>query len=444
MSTFDEVSLGFSPQQALAEAKRCLQCKNAPCAEGCPAGIDIKAFIGYIRNADYSKAINEIRKKNNLPGVCGRVCPQEEQCQLSCVLYKSGKPIKIGYLERFVADWGLNEKNKVDNPVVSKKNNRKIGVIGSGPAGLTCAGDLAKMGFDVYLFESLHNFGGVLRYGIPQFRLPNQLIEKEIKYIKSLGVKFVKDFVVGKTKTVDQLRREGFQAFFVASGAGSPKFLNIPGENLNDVYSANEFLARINLMCAYQFPAYHTPLRLGKRVGVIGAGNVSFDCARSALRMGAKEAYIIYRRGRQQMPAREEEVENAAREGVKFRLLTTPLKIVSNKDGRVTALVCVKNKLSDKDASGRRKPVAIEGSEFRIKLDTVIVAIGAQVNSLFYNTVQELEVDQRGRLIVNDWGQTSVPDIFAGGDVVSGSATVISAIHQAKIAAEGIRRYLDK
>ncbi|RKY69174.1 MAG: glutamate synthase (NADPH), homotetrameric, partial [Candidatus Latescibacterota bacterium] len=372
-ATFREVSLGFTEKEALKEAQRCLQCKNAPCIKGCPAGIDVREFIRLIRNKDYRGAINKIKEANNLPGVCGRVCPQEEQCQLACVLNKTGSPIKIGYLERFVADWELQTGSIASHHRVSK--DIKVAVIGSGPAGLTCAADLSREGFSVYLFEGLHIPGGVLVYGIPEFRLPKDIVEREVSYIRSLGVKVITNFVVGKTKTLDDLRREGFKAFFISVGAGFPRFLGIPGENLNGVYSANEFLTRVNLMKGYLFPEYHTPVRVGQKTIVIGGGNVAFDCARSALRLGCSEVKIIYRRTKREMPARDEEIDNAEEEGIILEFLVSPREIISDREGNVKAIMCIRNKLGEPDSSGRRRPVPQEGSEFVMEADTIIVAI---------------------------------------------------------------------
>jgi glutamate synthase (NADPH/NADH) small chain len=444
--TFQEVSLGFNEEEALKEASRCLQCKNPPCINGCPAGVDIKEFIRLTAAKDYQGAINKIKETNNLPGVCGRVCPQEEQCQVSCVFNKAGKAIQIGYLERFVADWELeNQRVKTNNEQrTTDDGRRKVAVIGSGPGGLTCAADLAKAGFDVYLFEALHKTGGVLVYGIPEFRLPKSIVEAEVEDIKRLGVKVMTDCVVGRTQTIDELRKQGFKAFFIAVGAGLPVFLNIPGENLNGVYSANEFLTRVNLMKGYRFPEYDTPAKIGKKVGVFGAGNVSFDCARSALRLGAEEVSIIYRRTRAEMPAREEEIENAIEEGIKFELLVSPKEILADSEGGIRGVLCIKNKLGEPDSSGRRRPVPIEGSEFIIDVDTVIVAIGTGVNPLLISTIKGLDVTKKGYIKVNESYQTSIPDIFAGGDIVSGSATVISAMQQAKCAAKAIKEYLQR
>lgn len=441
-TTFKEVSNGFSLEEAIKEAKRCLQCKTGPCQKGCPANVDIKEFIEKITEEDFAAASDIIRADNSLPAVCGRVCPQEEQCQLACVLNKSGKPIQIGYLERFVADKALEKP--INYPLNSINSTApKVAVVGTGPAGLTCAADLARMGYSVSLFEALHKTGGVLSYGIPEFRLPKVIVEKETEYIKSLGVKVYTDVVMGRTLTIDDLRHEGFKAFFIGVGAGLPRFMNVPGENLNGVYSANEFLTRVNLMKAYDFPHHHTPVEVTKKVVVFGAGNVSFDCARSALRLGA-EVTIAYRRTRTEMPAREEEIENAEEEGINFELLVAPKEIISDENGRIKAVRCVRNELGEPDASGRRRPVEIPDSDFIIEADMAVVAIGTIANPLFLSTVAGLKLNNRGYIDVNDSFQTSIPDVFAGGDIVSGAATVIKAINQGKTAAKSIDVFLQK
>lgn len=440
--TFKEVVLGFKKEEAIKEAKRCLQCKTPSCIKGCPVGIDIKGFIKFIAQEKFGEAIKKIREKNSLPAVCGRVCPQENLCERSCVLNKKGAPIKIGYLERFVADWERKNKKRT-KPKLKKRRKEKIAVIGSGPAGLTFSSEMAKRGFRVTLFEALHEVGGVLRYGIPEFRLPKKILDREIEYIKSLKVEIRTDFFVGKTETLEELKKEGFELFFLAIGAGSPKFLGIEGENLNQVYSANEFLVRINLMKSYLFPHYHTPIKIGEKVGVIGAGNVAFDCARVALRLG-KEVFIIYRRGKEEMPARKEEIKNAKEEGVKFIFLATPKKIISDEKGNVKGIVCLKNELREKDSTGRRIPYPLEGSEFVVELDTVIVAIGTKPNPLIKKIVPDIELTEDGYIKVNEYFQTSVPYIFAGGDIVSGNATVINAIYQAKKAAFFAEKFLKK
>ncbi|MCP4653254.1 MAG: NADPH-dependent glutamate synthase [Candidatus Omnitrophica bacterium] len=446
-TTFKEVSCGFTESEAIKEARRCLGCKAAPCSKGCPADIDVRAFIGLIAEKDYQGAIDKIKENNALPGVCGRVCPQEEQCQLTCILNKKGDPIQIGYLERFAADWELEQTidqrpETKDNKPKTEDQKFKIAVVGAGPAGIACAADLVKQGYDVHLFEALHKPGGVLVYGIPEFRLPKNIVDKEMEYVQSLGVKYHPNFIVGRTKTIDGLRSEGFRAFFIGVGAGLPRFLNIPGENLNGVYSANEFLTRVNLMKAYRFPEYDTPISIGKRVGVFGGGNVAFDCVRCALRLGAKHVSIVYRRTRDEMPARNEEIENAEEEGIDFEILVAPKEVLSDDQGNVKGVVCIKNELGEPDSSGRRRPVPIEGSEFVLDIDTVIVAVGTSANPLLISTVKGLELNKWGYIATDEKCQTSASDIFAGGDIVSGSATVISAIQQAKLAAKSIKEYL--
>lgn len=443
-TTFKEVSNGFSEDEMLKEADRCLQCPTGPCQKGCPAGIDICLFIKYLRNKEYDKALMVIRQSNSLPAVCGRVCPQEEQCQLECVLNKSGNPIQIGYLERWVSDWALaNGVFASDKPVCDNIDRVKVAVIGSGPAGLTCAADLAKECFDVTLFEGLHKTGGVLTYGIPEFRLPKIIVEKEAEYIKSLGVNIKTDVVIGRTKTIDELKEEGFKAFYIAAGAGLPRFMNIPGENLNGVYSANEFLTRINLMKAYRFPEYDTPIEVSRDVIVLGAGNVAFDCVRSAMRLkGVEKVTIAYRRTREEMPAREEEIENAEEEAVNMELLVSPKELIADENGRVREVHFVRNKLGEPDDSGRRRPVEIKGSDFILKADTVIVAIGTTANPLIISAFPGLEMSKRGYINTNEEFHTNIPGVFAGGDIVSGSATVIKAIRQGKEAATAIQQYL--
>ena len=442
-NNFNEVALGLSEEVALKEAKRCLECKKAKCIEGCPVGIDIPAFIKLIKEKKYIESIKKIKEKNNLPAVCGRVCPQEDQCEKTCILSRKGNPIRIGYLERFVADVEMKEGRV--NPEVSAKAGKgaKIAVIGAGPAGLTASADLAKMGYSVTLFESLHKSGGVLVYGIPEFRLPKEIVEYEVDYIRSLGVNIETNVIAGKTVTLDGLREEGFKAFFVGSGAGLPYFMGLEGEDLNGVYSANEFLTRTNLMKAYLFPGHDTPITFGERVGVIGGGNVAMDSARCAKRLGAKHVTIIYRRTEKEMPARIEEIENAKEEGIEFKILTNPTKILG-KDGWITEAECIQNLLGEPDASGRRRPVPIKGSEFRIKLDSLICAIGQGPNPLLLDTISGLKLTKWGNIEANEDGITSIPDVFAGGDIVTGAATVISAMGAGKKAAVSINKYLNK
>ncbi len=452
IKNFSEVALGYSEEEALAEARRCLNCKNPPCVQGCPVSIDIPRFITFIKEKKYGEAIRSIKEKNSLPAVCGRVCPQEDQCEIRCVLSRKGNPINIGALERFAADWELaggtdkterNRKQAVCNGAKRKeKKGRKVAVIGSGPGGLTCAAELAKTGYDVTVFESLHKCGGVLVYGIPEFRLPKGIVDIEIEYIKSLGVEFKTDYVIGKTRTIQQLRNEGYKAFYIGTGAGLPYFLGLEGENLNGIYSANEFLTRVNLMKAYLFPEYDTPITIGKRIGVVGGGNVAFDSARCAKRLGAEEVYIIYRRSRTEMPAREEEIKNAEEEGIIFKLLTNPLKFHGDRNGWLKEVELIKNELGEPDASGRRRPVPVKGSNYRIAVDTLVVAIGQGPNPLLLDTVPGLKLNKKGYIETDERCRTSLPDVFAGGDIVTGAATVIEAMGAGKTAAASIDKYL--
>jgi glutamate synthase (NADPH/NADH) small chain len=442
IENFDEVALGYHAEQALLESERCLNCKNSPCISGCPVNIDIRAFIQAVKQKDFLKSYKILKQSNNLPGICGRVCPQETQCEQACVLYKKHSPVAIGRLERFVADWAIANKIDEKESAIKKTDKQKVAVIGSGPAGLTCAADLSKQGYDVTIFEGLHEAGGVLRYGIPEFRLPNSILDHEIRLIKKLGVKIELNVVVGKTRTVDELKSQGFKAFFIATGAGLPYFLGIPGENLNGVYSANEFLTRINLMKAYRFPEYETPIAVGEHVCVIGAGNVAIDCARAALRLRAKKVTVVYRRSEKEMPARAEEIENAKQEGIYFELLSSPLKIIGDEKGNAVEMLCIRNKLSDKDESGRRKPVAVSGSEFTIKAETIICAIGQGPNPLLLQSMPDLSLNRKGNIAVDENLQSSISGVFAGGDIVTGAATVIQAMQAGKIAAKSISSYL--
>jgi len=393
IKNFNEVALGYTLEQANQESQRCLNCKNPICIKGCPVEINIRDFIQAIKAKDFLKSYKIIKSSNNLPGICGRVCPQETQCEQACVLAKQGKPIAIGRLERFIADWAI-ENNILDIEVNPKENNpKKAAIIGSGPAGLTCAADLAKSGIRITIFEGLHAAGGVLRYGIPEFRMPKKILDHEIDLIKKLDVELKVNFVIGKTLTINDLREQDFEAFFISTGAGLPYFLGIPGENLNGVYSANEFLTRINLMKAYEFPEYETPISVGRKVCVIGAGNVAIDCARAALRLGAEEIIIVYRRTQAEMPARDEEIINAKEEGITFELLTSPLEIIGDNQGNVIAMKCQRNQLGQPDTSGRRTPVPILGSEFKISAQTIICAIGQGPNPLLISSLPQLEVD---------------------------------------------------
>jgi len=435
IKNFKEVPYGYSNETAIEEAKRCLQCKNKPCMDGCPVEIDIPGFIKCIAEGDFDKAAEVIKNKNSLPAVSGRVCPYEGQCEGVCTVKKIGEPVAIGRLERFIADY---EREKgVKPPKKPKSTGKKVAVVGSGPAGLTCAGDLAKMGHGVTVFEALHAPGGVLMYGIPEFRLPKKIVNSEVDYIKKLGVEVRYDMVVGKTITVDELFEE-YDAVFIGTGAGLPRWLRIPGENLDGVYSANEFLTRVNMMGAYRFPEYDTPVKIGKIVATFGAGNVAMDCARTSLRLGAEKSYIIYRRSDVEMPARDEEIEHAREEGVIFKLLTNPVKFIGDDKGLLKQVECIKMKLGEPDDSGRRRPIPIPGSEETIKIDTALVAIGQSPNPLIPQTVKGLKMGKWGNIDTDDSGKTSIPGLFAGGDIATGAATVILAMGAGKRAARAI------
>ena len=441
---FNEVALGYSAEQAKAEASRCIQCPKRPCVGGCPVDIDIPGFITAIRDDNMPEAVRILKDKNSLPGICGRVCPQETQCEVTCTLDKKGAPIAIGRLERYVADWERAHAESVNPSVIHPKpTGAKVAVVGSGPAGLTAAADLAKLGHNVTLFEALHVAGGVLMYGIPEFRLPKEIVQAEVDYVISLGVDLKLDTVVGKTVSVDELLNNGFQAVFLGPGAGAPMFLNIPGENLNGIYSANEFLTRVNLMKAYRFPEYDTPVKVGRKVGVVGGGNVAMDAARCALRLGAEEVYIIYRRSEVEMPARREEVENAKEEGIQFRLLTNPKQFIGNDQNWVTGMECYEMELGEPDDSGRRRPIAIPGSEYIIEVDTAVAALGTRPNPIIPQSTEGLETSKWGTVIVDEVsGQTRKAKVWAGGDIVTGAATVISAMGAGKRAAADIDEYL--
>ena len=439
---FLEVVLGYTPEQAMDEAKRCLQCKHRPCVSGCPVRIDIPGFIKEVAEGNFEAAYQVIAKSSALPAVCGRVCPQESQCECKCVRGIKGEPVAIGRLERFVADYHNEHAAQLPEKPVS--NGHKVAVIGSGPSGLTCAGDLAKKGYEVTVFEALHLAGGVLVYGIPEFRLPKSIVQKEIDTLIALGVKVETNVVIGRTITIDELMQEyGFEAVFIGSGAGLPKFMNIPGENLKGVYSANEFLTRINLMKAY-LPDCDTPIQHGKKVAVVGGGNVAMDAARCAKRLGA-DVTIIYRRTEAELPARREEVEHAMEEGIIFKFLTNPLEILGNDQGWVAGARCQEMALGEPDSSGRRRPVAVEGSEFDIELDCVIMALGTSPNPLIKSTTEGLETERWGGIIVNEeTGLTSRQGVYAGGDAVTGAATVILAMGAGKTAAAAMDEYLQK
>ncbi len=441
---FNEVSFGFSEERALMEAKRCLDCKNPVCIEGCPVRIDIPGFINLILEKDYIGAVNKIREANYLPAMCGRVCPQEEQCEIVCLLGKKHEPVAIGKLERFVADYEM-QNNLYKPPVINNKISKKIAVVGSGPAGLTVAAELAKFGYKVTLFEALHALGGVLRYGIPEFRLPKAILDEELKRIEDLGVEVVTNFVVGRTATLDELIDEmGYEAVFLGTGAGTPTFMGIPGENLSGVFSANEFLTRVNFMRAYAFPDADTPIKMGKQIAVIGGGNTAMDAVRTAKRLGAEKAYLVYRRSRKEMPARAEEIVHAEEEGIELLLLTNPIKILGDDNNWVKGLECQRMELGEPDESGRRKPVPVEGSEFILDVQTVIEAIGQKPNPIIQATTPGLEVTKKGTVLVDEIMTTTRPNVFAGGDLIHGGATVILAMHDGKIAAEAIHKYLQE
>lgn len=440
IQNFNEVALGYAVETAVEEAKRCLQCKKPRCVSGCPVEIDIPGFIQLIADGDFVAATRRLKDKNLLPAICGRVCPQEEQCEETCVLVKKEGQIAIGRLERFLADWEA-EQGEFEVPDIPSSTGKKVAVIGGGPAGLTVAGDLIKVGHDVTIFEALHKMGGVLVYGIPEFRLPKAIVDREVNYLQKLGVRIVTDFVVGKTRTVDSLLEE-YDVVFVGSGAGLPWFMKIPGENLCGVYSANEYLTRMNLMKGFLFPDFHTPIKDHNRVAVIGGGNVAMDCARTALRLGA-ESRIIYRRSRQELPARLEEVENAEEEGVAFDFLTLPIRYIGDENGWVKEIECLRMELGEPDASGRRRPIPVEGSEFILPMDAVICAIGNSPNPLIASTTPGLEVGKWGNIVADsETGKTSKERIWAGGDVVTGAATVILAMGAGRKAARSIQEFL--
>ncbi len=442
-ANFDEVCLGYTEEEAVMEASRCLNCKNAKCVGDCPVAINIPAFISKVKEGEFEEAAKIIAKFSALPAVCGRVCPQENQCEGKCVLGIKGEPVAIGKLERFVADW--SRENNIDLSERKPSNGKKVAVIGSGPAGLTCAGDLAKEGYDVTIFEALHEAGGVLVYGIPEFRLPKDTVVKhEVENVKKLGVKIETNVIVGRTVKIDELlEEEGFDAVFIGSGAGLPKFMGIPGENLNGVFSANEFLTRNNLMKAFK-EEFDTPIKAGKKVAVVGGGNVAMDAARTALRLGA-EVHIVYRRSEAELPARVEEVHHAKEEGVILDVLTNPIEIIGDENGWVTGMKCVKMELGEPDASGRRKPVVVEGSEFVMEVDTVIMSLGTSPNPLIASTTKGLEINSRKCIVAQEeTGLTSREGVYAGGDAVTGAATVILAMGAGKKAAAAINEFLSK
>jgi glutamate synthase (NADPH/NADH) small chain len=442
IKNFKEVPFGYTPEMAMTEAKRCLQCKKALCVGGCPVEIDIPAFVQLIAQGDFIGAAKELKRNNSLPAICGRVCPQEDQCEKVCVLAKKYESVAIGNLERFAADYE-REQGKVEIPKTAPPTGKKVAIVGSGPAGLTLAGDLIKLGHQVTIFEALHKTGGVLVYGIPEFRLPKAIVQAEVDYLMKLGVEIKTSCVIGKLHTIDELFEQGYHAVFIGTGAGLPNFMLIPGENLNGIYSANEYLTRSNLMKAYDFPEYDTPIFSGKNVAVLGGGNTAMDSVRTGLRLGAESACIVYRRSKKEMPARIDEIHHAEEEGVQFHFLTAPIKYIGNEDGWVNAMECIKMELGEPDASGRRRPVPIEGSNFTMEVDTVVVAIGNSSNPLVPQTTSGLEVNKWGNIIADpETGQTSRKGVWAGGDIVTGGATVILAAGAGKKAARDIDRYL--
>ena len=440
---FNEVNLGFSEELAKLEASRCLQCKDPKCVEGCPVGVDIKKFLELVEQGDFLAAAAVMRDSNSLPALTGRVCPQETQCEEKCIRGIKGEPVAVGHLERFVADYerAAGEPSKVQ---IAAPTGKKVAIVGSGPAGLTAAADLARMGHDVTIFEAFHAPGGVLVYGIPEFRLPKKIVAAEVENLKKLGVKIELNVIIGRTYSLDELFENGFQAVFVANGAGLPVFLRIPGENFKGVYSANEYLTRVNLMGAYEFPQRDTPIMRGRNVAVVGGGNVAMDSVRTAKRLGAETATIVYRRSEKEMPARVEEVHHARDEGIVFEMLTNPIRILGDDDGWVSGLECLRMELGEPDDSGRRRPLPIEGSNFTIEADVVVVAVGASANPLLSGATPDLKINKWGYIEVNENLQTSKPGVFAGGDIVRGSATVILAMGDGRMAAKSIDKYLQK
>ena len=442
---FNEVTLGYDMQTAIAEANRCIQCKNPFCQAGCPVNVDIPQFIKALRENDMALAITILKNKNSLPAVCGRVCPQESQCEEKCILGRKGEPVAIGRLERFVADYAREHGLDVTATKVSNEGSGKVAIVGSGPAGLTAAGDLARLGYNVTIFEALHEPGGVLMYGIPQFRLPKEIVRHEINQLKELGVKIEPNIVIGRSYNIDELlQEEGFDAIFIGTGAGLPYFMKISGENLNGVYSANEFLTRNNLMRAYQFPKVATPVFVGEKVAVVGGGNVAMDAARTAKRLGAQEVYIVYRRSENELPARAEEVEHAKEEGIIFKLLTNPVKVLGDEKGWVSGMECISMELGEPDASGRRSPVEIKNSNFILPVNMVVMAIGQGPNPLVQSTTDGMDVNRHGNIVADETGATTKKGVYAGGDIVTGAATVISAMGAGKKAAETIHEYIKK
>lgn len=444
IKNFDEVALGYTLEEAIKEAERCLQCKKPFCVDGCPVRINIPTFIKALKENNLHLAAEIINEANLFPSITGRVCPQETQCEGVCTVSKIGEPVGIGKLERFVGDWIIDQRRKGNLPLpkVAPKNGKRVAIIGSGPAGLACAADLVKLGYEVDIYEGLHELGGVLTYGIPEFRLPKSIVKEEVSVLEKLGVKFFVDYPIGRSITIKDLFEMGYSAIFIGSGAGLPQFMGIPGENLGGVFSANEYLTRVNLMKAYRFPEYDTPIKKAKRVAVIGGGNVAMDAVRTALRMGAEEAMIIYRRTKDEMPARREEIKHAEEEGVKFYFLTTPIRYISNENGFVKQVECIRMELGEPDETGRRKPIPVEGSNFTIDVDLVVVAIGTVPNPILSKSMPELKIGKHGEILVDENLQTSIKGVFAGGDIVTGAATVITAMGAGRQAAKSIHRYL--
>lgn len=439
---FNEVPYGYSPETARIEASRCIMCKKPKCIDGCPVEIDIPAFLALVRDGKFAEAARKVKEENALPAICGRVCPQEDQCEIVCVLGIKQEPVAIGRLERFVADYE-RDNELIQVPRLAPSTGKRMAVIGAGPAGLTVAGELALKGHKITIFEALHKPGGVLIYGIPEFRLPKAIVEAEVDYVKSLGVEIVYNAVIGRYKSIDDLFAEGFRAIFIGTGAGLPYFMRIPGENLNGVYSANEYLTRSNLMKAYRFPEYDTPIAKSKRVAVLGGGNVAMDSARTALRLGAEEVIVVYRRSKKEMPARIEEIHHAEEEGIKFNFLTNPIKMMGDEQGWVTGMECIRMKLGEPDASGRRRPIPIEGSEFIFEVDTVVVSIGNGANPLLPQNTPGLATNKWGNIIADEaTGLTSRKGVYAGGDIVIGAATVILAMGAGKVASRAMHKYL--
>lgn len=442
VKNFKEVPLGYTEEMAKEEAQRCIMCKNRPCVDGCPVEIDIPDFISFIAQGKFVEAARKMKEKNALPAICGRVCPQEVQCESKCTLGKKNEPVAIGRLERFIADWE-RENKMVQAPIPAKPRGKKVAVVGSGPAGLVVAADLAVLGYRVTIFEALHKAGGVLVYGIPEFRLPKAIVQAEADYVKSLGVEFALNSVIGTLYSISDLMSSGYDAVFIGIGAGGPMFMDIPGENLNGVYSANEFLTRSNLMKAYLFPEYETPIKRSRKVAVVGGGNVAMDAARTAIRLGAEEVYLVYRRSEAEMPARIEEIHHAKEEGLIFKLLTNPTRLIGDEKGRVIGMECLRMELGEPDASGRRRPVPVKGSEYIIEVDAVIMSLGTNANPLLPTSTPGLQLNKWGYIVADEeTGATSLKGVYAGGDIVTGGATVILAMGAGRKAARAIHSYL--